>query len=402
MGFVPLSPRVNVEQSRKQAKDLLKAFLAGDPEALDRVRWNHPRFRRLTDAQIRERPFVLADAQLVVARLHYFESWPKLLRHIDTLETRDPVVRRFEDAADAIISGKASVLTALLAAHPELIDQRSTRAHGAPLLHYVSANGIEDYRQRSPDNIVDLARILLDAGAEVDATSEAYGGGSTALGLVATSTPPRRAGVQIPLIDLLLECGAAIDGPIPGRSYVRDALANGCPEAARALVDRGARVPDVIAAAGVGRLDLVEELAGTASEGDLEQALVAAAGVAGNHQVVQSLLDRGVDPAGGKGWTALHAATGSGDLDMIELLMGRGAPLEKKNMYGGTVLGQAIWFAYHGDPARIRDHVRVIDGLLAAGARTDAYPGMQDHIDEVRSRAEARYPQAENGSRDAR
>jgi hypothetical protein len=389
MGQGSLSPRLSLEQSRKQAKDLLKAFKAGDANALDRVRSNHPRFRGLTDDQIRERPFVLADAQLVIARLHYFESWPKLLRHIETLARHEPHVRRFEDAADAIIIGDVTTLDRLLRAHPDLIHQRSSRAHEAPLLHYVAANGVEDYRQLTPENAVEVARVLLEAGAEVDATSHAYGGGSTALGLVATSTPPRQAGVQIPLIDLLLEPGAAIDGVRPGASVVRDALANGCPEAAQALAERGARL-DVIAAAGTGRLDLVQRLADGASARDLEKALVTAAGTYGAHDVVKYLLDRGVDVAAATGWTALHSATGGADLRIIDLLIRRGAPLEQRNMYGGTVLGQAIWFASHGDPAKIVDYARVIDVLIAAGARTDASAKMRERIEEVQRRAGGR------------
>src|SRR5687768_1035161 len=137
----------------------------------------------------------------------------------------------FEAAADAIVAGDSAALRALLAAHPSLIAARSDRDHRAPLLHYIAANGVEDERQLSPPDAVEIATVLLDAGAEVDATSEAYGGGYTALGLVATSTPPRRAGVQIPLIDLLLQRGAAIDGVKPGESIVRSALANNCPEA---------------------------------------------------------------------------------------------------------------------------------------------------------------------------
>ena len=387
MGLDSLSPRVNLEQSRKQAKDLLKAFRTGDPAILDRVRWNHPRFRGLGDAQIRDRRFVLADAQLVVARLHYFDSWPALLRHIETLSRRDPRVLRFEEAADAIIAGDAPTLRALLREHPDLVRRRSPRAHRAPLLHYVAANGVEDYRQISPANAVEVGLVLLDAGAQVDATSEAYGGGSTALALVATSTPPRRAGVQIPLIDLLLERGAAIDGVRPGGSTVRAALANGCPEAARALVERGARVPDVAAAAGVGRLDLVTRFIDGATEEERERALIAAAGIPEGAGVVEYLLGRGVDIAASTGWTALHHATGGGGPRMIDLLIRRGAPLEKLNRYGGTVLCQALWYAFHGDPERIREHAAILDALIAAGARTDVYPGMGEHIDEVYRRA---------------
>jgi hypothetical protein len=388
MGLDSLSPRVNLEQSRKQAKDLLTAFKDRDSRVLDRIRWHHPRFRGLTDAQIWERQFVLADAQLVVARLHYFESWPKLLRHIETLERQDPLIRIFEAAADAIVAGDVATLRTLLADHPDLVHQRSTRAHEAPLLHYVSANGVEDYRQSSPRNAVEVGELLLRAGADVDATSKAYGGGSAALGLVATSTPPRIAGVQIPLIDLLLASGAAIDGPRPGGSSVKDALANGCPEAARALADRGARIPDIVAAAGVGRLDMVEQLAAGASARDLENALITAAGTPDSYDVVKYLLDRGVDAAAATGWTALHAATGEGDLRVIDLLIRAGAKLEQRNMYGGTVLGQALWFVFHGDPRRIKHYAAVVDALIAAGARTDVHPEMQKRIEEVRRRAE--------------
>jgi hypothetical protein len=388
MSVQALSARINLEQSRKQAKDLVKAFKAGDPAALDRIRWNHPRFRGLTDAQIQTRKFALADAQLVIARLHYVESWPKLLEHIEALTKKDARLMRFEAGADAIIAGDIAKLRALLREHPRLVHERSTRAHRAPLLHYVAANGVEDYRQVSPKNAVEVAKVLLDAGAEVDASTEVYGGGSTALGLVATSTPPRRAGVQIPIIDLLLEHGAAIDGVKPGDSTVRAALANNCPEAAEALADRGAKVESVVEAAGVGRLDVVTRLAGVATKEQFEQALIMAARY-GRSDVLRHLLDVGVDVAALDGMTALHWAAGRGDLDMIELLIQHGAPLEQKNVYGGTVLDSTLWFAYNVDPRELahNDYPAAIDMLIAAGSRTDVYPEMRKHIQGVYRRA---------------
>ena len=382
MSTPALSPRINLEQSRKQAKDLVKAFKAGDPVALDHIRWDHPRFRGLKDAEILKRKFALADAQLVIARLHYFDSWPKLLHHIETLKAREPRVMRFEDAADAIIAGDVPKLRSLLRAHPELIRERSTRAHGAPLLHFISANGVEGYRQITPPNIVEVAKVLLDAGAEVDAESEAYGGGSKALGLVATSAHPRLAGVQIPLIDLLLEHGAAMDA-----EDVRSALANGCPEAAQALVERGAGVHSVVEAAAVSPLDGVKRMAGSATRKDLEKALAMAARY-GTYDVLEYLLDLGVDVAAPSGMSPLHQASGRANLDMVKLLIERGAPLEMKNSYGGTVLDSTLWFAYHVSPAEFasRDYPAVIDALIAAGARTDLYPKMKKYIDEIVSR----------------
>ena len=387
MASAPRAAHVDLEQTRKQAKDLVKAFKAGDAKTLDRIRWNHPRFRGLQDNEILAREFVLADAQLVIARLHEFRNWPALLRHIETVARRDPLVMRFEAAADATIAGDVATLRGLLAAHPDLVRQRSTRTHRAPLLHYVAANGVEGYRQVTPPNAAEVAGLLLDAGAEVDAASEAYGGGSTALGLVATSAHPRRAGVQIALIDLLLGHGAAIDGFSPGGT-VKAALANNCPEAAEALVERGARVDEVPVAAGVGRLDLVRQLAQVASKGQLERALIMAARY-GRRDVVEYLLDAGVDVGASDGMTALHWAAGEARVEMVGMLIERGAPLEAKNEYGGTVLGGTLWLAFNADAYELarRDYPAVIDSLIAAGARTDLHPEMKGWIAEVYNRA---------------
>jgi putative phosphoribosyl transferase len=64
---LPYNP--NLEQYRRQAKDLLKALAAGDPAALNRLRQTHPQGALA-------RPAKLADAQLVLAREHDFASWP--------------------------------------------------------------------------------------------------------------------------------------------------------------------------------------------------------------------------------------------------------------------------------------------------------------------------------------
>jgi hypothetical protein len=156
------------------------------------------------------------------------------------------------------VAGDAVTLAALLSAHPELARARSTRDHHSTLLHYVSANGVEDFRQVTPKNIVALTRLLLDAGADVNAASDAYGGGSTALGLVATSIHPEQAGVQIELLETLLANGAKIEGEQAGNDHgvVLGCLANGQPAAARFFADRGAPL-NLVEAAGVGRLDRV-------------------------------------------------------------------------------------------------------------------------------------------------
>jgi len=78
-----LPPEPNLEHLRNQAKDLRRLVVAGDADTLDLVREFHPRLPELTAAGAAT--VTLADAQLVIARLYEFESWPKLRRHIDVL-----------------------------------------------------------------------------------------------------------------------------------------------------------------------------------------------------------------------------------------------------------------------------------------------------------------------------
>jgi hypothetical protein len=155
---------------------------------------------------------------------------------------------------DAIVSGDSATLQKLLSKNPELVRARSTLEHRSTLLHYVSANGVEDFRQKTPKNIVEITNLLLKAGADVNAESDAYGGRSTTLGLTATSWHPENAGVQLALMELLIDHGATIDGP-DGGSAVNDCLHNGRGEAAEFFASRGARL-DLEGAAGVGRLML--------------------------------------------------------------------------------------------------------------------------------------------------
>ena len=199
---LPLPSRPNLEYYRKQAKSLLKTYKSGEP--LDDF------VRKTLTAK-----GTLASAQFVIARRHGFESWPKFSKHIEALSRQNSPTSNFEAAADAIVNGDIATLKRLL--HPKLARAVSTREHGATLLTYVAANGVEQYRQKTPANIVEIAKILLDAGAEIDAAANMYGGRCTTLGLAATSVHPERAGVQEPLLQLLLDHGARLDFALRGK-----------------------------------------------------------------------------------------------------------------------------------------------------------------------------------------
>src|SRR5213593_3313413 len=401
---LPLPSRPSLEQYRKLAKDLIKACKSGTPAiAAWADRWmasllagsNRRRTDRaaqqVEDFAVRtlsrnERRCVLADAQFVLARSHGFTSWPSFAAHLNALQHAGTETAAFEAAAEAIVRGDEQTLQQLLREHPELIHARSTREHRGTLLHYVSANGVESYRQKSPANAARITELLLTAGADVEAEAEVYGGGCTALGLVATSTPPREAGVQIPVIDVLLGHGAQIEHPnLAGNNVdaVYACLANGCPEAARYLAERGARL-GMVGAAGIGRLDVVRQLVEAADVSRREMALRYAAGY-GQLEVTRYLLDYGVgvDAHSGDGETALFYAMLGNHIAVVRLLLERGARPGMRTQHG-DVVETAIWKAAHGGGSQPD---LSIEALIAAGGKApDRHPPVNEKVDAFLTR----------------
>src|SRR5207237_2292729 len=99
--------------------------------------------------------------------------------HIEAVTREGSSVAEFEAAVEAVINGDATTLASLLRENPELVRSRSARVtpfdppvHRATLLHYVAANGVEGYRQKTPPNAVEIAKLLLEGGAEVDALAD--------------------------------------------------------------------------------------------------------------------------------------------------------------------------------------------------------------------------------------
>jgi ankyrin repeat protein len=404
---IPLPPKPNLERYKKLAADLTKAckiYQSGNSEAIANwaEKWlksvarsmgtKDPRLPRWLNRKISEvedyasgkliqdgSKCRLAEAQFVVARSHGFVSWTKFAKHLEGLAQPTSATVRFEAAVEAIINGKIAILKRLVHEDPRLVKMRSTREHRATLLHYVSANGVEGYRQKTPKNIVKITEVLLKAGAEIDAEADVYGGGATTLGLAATSVHPFKAGVQNHLLQVLLDHGARIDHPESagnGQNAVLGCLSNGRPEAAIYLAERGARL-NIAGAAGIGRLDAVMSffrndggLKTGVTKKEAEAAFVYAC-MSGRHEVVQFLANQGVNLAAhlGDGQTGLHWAAIAGRLETVKLLLTLNAPLESKNEYGGTVLGQTLWSAAHGGDPDV--YSEMIETLIAAGAKVN-------------------------------
>jgi hypothetical protein len=382
----PLPPRPDLQQYKKQAKQLSKACKSRGQDGVREwaAQWMAAAGDRFVefawDRLSSSGKCALSDAQFVMARAYGFLSWQQFARHIDDLQRSNVTVSAFEAAADAIVAGDLATLKQLLRDDPSLVHARSTREHRSTLLHYVAANGVENYRQKTPPNIVQITETLLDAGANVDADADMYGGDATTLELAATSIHPLRAGIQNALIDLLLERGAQLDRPgNAGRnvSIVNGCLANGRGAAAEHLAARGATL-DLESASGVGRLDLVRTffnpdgtLKPSATETQMRDGFTWACEF-GRTDVVAFLLERGMDITAKlrhHGNTGLHWASFGGHVSTVQLLLNRRAPLDPiDDAFGGTPLGWAL-HAWGNEPQGSPDrYYRVVALLVAAGA----------------------------------
>ena len=373
----------------KSAED---AVVVGDDETLARLLREHEKMLRTEQPRSSwlgglTPDYKHGDARAIIVRNHYFENWEQFSGFAMEVKDASSPIARFERAVDAVVTGEATWLERALRDHPDLIHARSPRTHHSTLLHYVGANGVEGWRQRTPNNAVQVAEILLNADAEVDATADMYHGGCTTLGLAATSVHPKLAGVQQPLIDTLLARGARIDALGGGNRarIVNSCLANGRAEAAAYLALRGAPL-DLEAAAGVGRLDLVRSFFNP--DGSLKPPATAAqlkdgftwACEYGHTNVVEYLLDHGVAASDvlprPHNQTGLHWAAYGGHADTVKVLLKRRPTLDVRD---GTFSGTPLDWALHGwgerrgeDPAVREPFYEVVALLVAAGAPVES------------------------------
>lgn len=422
MDTLPLPPHPDVEQYRKRAKSLVVAANSNAPDALKKWAsdWIQAIIRQLkievtpfirdsfdravahletraTQAKTAGEEFTLAKAQHLIAQAHSYENWATFVAELDSLRTKS-WTSAFEQAADAVVNGDLATLDALLRRERDLVRARSQRTHRVTLLHYVAANGVEDFRQKTPPNAVQVAERLIAAGAEVDAVADTYGGGTyqTTMNLLVSSTHPAEAGLQSKLVEVLLDHGAAVDGVANDSSPILTALAFGYRDSADTLARRGAAISHVVIAAAVGRIDLVREWVVDAAtltrahppyrgpywvhipddpKGQIEMSLAWGCKF-GRADVAHHLLNVGVDPNAKDrdNMSALHWASARGLLDVMDALLARGAKLEVRNTWGGTVVDSTAWFASNYPMPGV-DYPRVIEKLLAAGADVnEIYP----------------------------
>ncbi len=370
MDIAPLPFTSTLDQYQQQAEQLLQS--GGQDNAENRIA-------------------SITDAQTAVLDEYQFGSWPDLAKFVDAVHVENSNVFQFESAIEAIIVGEAAKLKSLIDNNPDLIHMKSMRTHESTLLIYVGANGVEGYRQKTPQNAVEITKILLDAGSDIEAVGKMYRG-TTTLGLVATSAHPHIAGVQNDLIDILLEHGASMERAVApdytAGSVVTACLANGAGDAAEYLASRGAPL-NLESAAGIGRLDVVRSffnndasLKPSATTEQLKSGFMYACG-RGKTDVVEFLLQKGIDPAEKhRGATALHSASYGGRPKVVELLLKRNVPVNIiDDDYGGTPLGWALYGWRGTRTAERREHYyTVVELLVAAGGTAELYPLTQEAL----------------------
>ena len=134
-----LAAHADIEQLRRQAKELLTAFRSNDEDAVAEVR------ARYHDAD--HNAFALHDAQLVLARSYGFDSWPKLKAYVD-----GATVRRL---VEAVRADDFATVDSLIDWRPEIANMEVSGDDEHRAIHYAVLG-------RSPD----MVRLLMRRGAD--------------------------------------------------------------------------------------------------------------------------------------------------------------------------------------------------------------------------------------------
>ncbi len=187
-----------VEVLERQAAALLNGHRNGDPAVTIQIRSWLPGFANLSDEEILSASLSPGDMHLAVAREHGFSDWAEAASEGDRAFDAN-----FERAVDAVVGGRLPLLEKLVFAHPSLVVDRSPYGHGATLLHYVAANGVETWRQTVPRVAPQITRYLIGAGADPAATGNFYGQPYATGPLVKTSDHPSRAGLTEAILTAL-------------------------------------------------------------------------------------------------------------------------------------------------------------------------------------------------------
>jgi hypothetical protein len=254
-------------------------------------------------------------------------------------------------ATRPIHAGNVGSLGRLLDRHPELLRERAIEPDCYPrdyfrdpkLFWFIASN--PTLVRKIPANITDIAGVMIARGveqADLDCTLE----------LVMSGADLRKQGLQVSLVAVLVDAGATATP-----QAIRVALAHGEVEPILALLDRGMAMTAPIAAA-LGRNDALQSLLVDASPDDRQEALGMAV-INRRLEAARLCLDAGGDPNRPlpvhRHATSLHTAALNDDVEMLKLLVARGARLDVRDtLWNGTPLGWAV----HNKKAKAEAYLR--------------------------------------------
>ena len=304
----------------------------------------------MTDDVISQQTFSLSDAFLSIAREYGYPSWPRLKTVVAEASGQNAALNHnerisdvaFRQAVDFLDEGNEALLRNHLADHPQLVHQKMIFEGGKyfsepTLIEFVAENPFRN--ERLPENIVEIARIILEAGAKDNQKSL-----DETVMLVASGRIVREHNVQGTLLDLLCDYGA---DPSAG---MHSALAHCETDAVRKLLERDAPL-DLSAASSLGMMDDVSRLLKTANVEQLQLALALAA-QNNRPDAVTALLAAGADPnrynppGGHSHCTALQSAIAMGHLDAVTVLVEAGADLDIRDIHHNA--SAVIWAEHSG------------------------------------------------------
>lgn len=182
-----LPEKPNLDQLRRQAKELEKAFQARDPQAVDRV-------SAIAPAAGDKLPHHYA--LFVIAREYGFSSWPRLKARVDELNrssmSLDDLAKLFVEAATdrrvseavairqerpevadydlscAALCGNRALISDRLSRKPELINQKVGHKQWEPLL-YACYSALLHWDSPFREEVKQTALWLLEQGADPNA-----------------------------------------------------------------------------------------------------------------------------------------------------------------------------------------------------------------------------------------
>jgi ankyrin repeat protein len=312
---------LNLDQQKKQARELLRAIRAGNEDAVSRLRRHHSRWTASDEATVLQL-VALHDAQFVLAREQGFASWPKLKAYAEP-SSRSRYTRLFvadgawiADRVHGLLRTRKSAGPAALEQirewHPRFADRTDEEIRQAPFtvedarLVYAREHGFETW-----DDL--MSRVKLFASRTDTATTEPF----------------------------MAAFGALQSGD--GAGFEARLRAN-----PRLVNERGTN--------GNTLLNLAVSFAGKANW-------------KGGVSTIETLLAAGSDVNDGndRGWTPLHAAAYANRPEIASLLIEKGAALDAEaHGAGGTPLIAALFWGHREVADLLGRHSLAPNNLRAA------------------------------------